>query len=173
MTELVRLDGVAWDPVIRGVTLAIGSGERVGLVGRSGAGKTTLVTLMAGLMEPTAGHVTRAGRVGIAFQEPERGFFEETVLLDVAFGPANLGASEDVARERAAEALVRVGLDPVRFGGRAPETLSGGEARRAAIAGVLAMQPDLLILDEPTTGLDADGVRRLRDVLRAQREAER
>jgi energy-coupling factor transport system ATP-binding protein len=103
--------------------------------------------------------------VGLVFQEPERGFFEETVLEDVSFGPRNRGASGDAARNDARDALERVGLDPARFAGRAPETLSGGEARRAAIAGVLAFRPRLVILDEPTIGLDADGVERFRAVL--------
>jgi energy-coupling factor transport system ATP-binding protein len=154
--------------ILHGVDVTVHAGERVGLVGPSGAGKTTLVTILAGLLEPSAGSVrAETGSVGLVFQEPERGFFEETVLEDVAFGPRNRGASPEAARDDAREALRRVGLDPDRFGARAPETLSGGEARRAAIAGVLAFRPRLVILDEPTIGLDADGVSRFRAVLRA------
>jgi energy-coupling factor transport system ATP-binding protein len=178
---LLRLDAVRWTApdeagpardVLDSVDLEIGEGESVGIVGRSGAGKTTLVTIAAGLLEPTAGRVTgpsggppAPGEIGLVFQEPERGFFEETVLADVAFGPRNVGASVAGAEEAAREALRTVGLPPELFAGRAPETLSGGEARRAAIAAVLALGPRVLLFDEPTTGLDADGVERFRGVL--------
>lgn len=186
---VLRLEDVRWlaNPgtegeraVLDGVDLEVGEGERVGIVGRSGAGKTTLVTIAAGLLPPTSGRVIGStgappgpGEIGLVFQEPERGFFEETVLQDVAFGARNMGASQAGAAEAARQALRTVGLDPDRFGGRAPETLSGGEARRAAIAGVLALGPRVVVFDEPTTGLDADGVERLRTVLGAVREAGR
>jgi len=185
VSSLVRLEGVRWTAdaglpsareVLRGVDLGIGERERVAVVGRSGAGKTTLVTILAGLLEPTAGRVVTAGgvapepgEIGLVFQEPERAFFEETVLEDVAFGPRNRGAPPDAAREMAREALRTVGLDPDDLGPRAPETLSGGEARRAAIAGVIAMEPRLLVFDEPTTGLDADGLDRFRGILASLR----
>jgi energy-coupling factor transport system ATP-binding protein len=173
---LVRLRGVRWTAdrglpdereILTGIDLEIRPRQRVGLVGRSGAGKTTLATILAGLAEPTAGEVTRgqAYDVGLVFQEPERGFFEETVLVDVAFGAKNAGLSEEEALAKAGAALRTVGLDPERIGPRAPETLSGGEARRAAIAGVLAFGPRLLVFDEPTTGLDADGLARFRAIL--------
>ncbi|GJM44180.1 MAG: ABC transporter [Gemmatimonadota bacterium] len=174
MTDLLRLANIRWRAdvpgesprdILCGVDLTIRPGERVGLIGRSGAGKTTLAAIMAGLREPASGSVDApVGAVGLAFQEPERGFFEETVLADVAFGPRNRGDTEREARDRAADALRRVGLDPDVFGARAPETLSGGEARRAALAGVLAFGPQLVIFDEPTVGLDADGVRRFREI---------
>jgi energy-coupling factor transport system ATP-binding protein len=186
---LLRLDAVRWTapeeagparPVLDSVDLEIREGESVGIVGRSGAGKTTLVTIAAGLLEPTAGRVTgpsggppAPGEIGLVFQEPERGFFEETVLADVAFGPRNVGASLAGAEEAAREALRTVGLSPELFGGRAPETLSGGEARRAAIAAVLALGPRVLLFDEPTTGLDADGVERFRAVLAELRRRRR
>jgi energy-coupling factor transport system ATP-binding protein len=173
---LVRARGVAWTApdladrpreVLRDIDLELSVGERVGLVGPSGAGKTSLVSVLAGLQEPTRGTVeAEPGSVGVVFQEPERGFFEETVLEDVAFGPRNRGASREAARDDARDALRRVGLDPDVFGGRAPETLSGGEARRAAIAGVLAFRPRVVLFDEPTIGLDADGVARFLDVFR-------
>lgn len=176
-TTLLRAAGIQWSaaspdggrrPVLADVDLELRAGECVGLVGASGAGKTTLVTILAGLLSPDEGTVeAEEGSVGLVFQEPERGFFEETVREDVAFGPRNRGASDEEARRQADAALERVGLDPERFGGRAPETLSGGEARRAGLAGVIAFRPRVLLLDEPTIGLDADGADRLRDVLRA------
>ena len=186
LRPLVGLREVCWHSedgvgppreVLRGASLEIFPGERVGIAGRSGAGKTTLAAILAGLLEPTAGEVARAPLprripktgarlpVALAFQEPERGFFDETVERDVAFGPRNLGLEEAPARVRAPAALERVGLSPAVFGGRAPETLSGGEARRAGIAGLLALDADLVVLDEPTTGLDAEGIARLREIL--------
>lgn len=171
---LLEARDVHWTPpdaelpreILRGIDVSIDPGERVALTGPSGAGKTTLATILAGLLDPSSGSVrAEAGTIGMVFQEPERGFFEETVLEDVAFGPRNRGASSSTARDAARDALERVGLNPERFGDRAPETLSGGEARRAAIAGVLAFRPRLVIFDEPTVGLDADGVDRFRAVL--------
>ena len=192
---LVRLEAVAWcsddgtgtvREVLQGVDLEIRDGERVGITGRSGSGKTTLAAILARLVEPDRGRVVwresvpdrRPGGRGpgssgtrgrlpvvLAFQEPERGFFEETVLADIAFGPSNLGIPPESARERARAALRRVGLDPDVFGSRSPDTLSGGEARRAALAGLLALDADLVVLDEPTTGLDGEGVDRLRHIL--------
>ena len=172
----VRLRGIRWiadrglpdeREVLRGIDLELRSGDRLGLVGRSGSGKTTLATIVAGLLEPTAGEVE--GTAALVFQEPERSFFEETVREDVAFGPRNRGLPDSDALARADEALATCGLDPARFGPRAPETLSGGEARRAAIAGVVAFRPDLLVFDEPTSGLDAGGVAQFRAVLAALR----
>ena len=180
---LVRLRGVGWSAddgtgspraILSDIELEIRPGERLGITGPSGAGKTTLCSLLAGLLDPVAGTIEwtdskserrAAPRAALAFQEPERGFFEATVLEDVAFGPRNLGASESVARDRAREALRTAGLDPDKFGQRVPETLSGGEARRAGIASVLSLGSRLVLLDEPGTGLDADGLDRLRAIL--------
>ena len=152
---------------LSGIDLRIEPGELVVIAGETGSGKSTLLRLLAGLLEPTAGMVrvdgsapgasSARGAVALVFQNPESQFFAETVLADVAFGPRNLGL--DTPMEIAAGSLAAVGLDPVAFGGRSPLTLSGGEARRVAIAGALAMRAPYLLLDEPTAGLDARGRR--------------
>jgi energy-coupling factor transport system ATP-binding protein len=158
------------------VSVTIGAGEIVGVIGATGSGKSTLVQHFNGLLRPTSGrvlldgvdiHASRVDRrrvrqqIGLLFQYPEQQLFEETVLADVAFGPRNLGLTDEDARARAHRALEQVGLPPARFGSRSPFELSGGEMRRAAIAGVLAMEPRMLILDEPTAGLDPAGRRDL------------
>ena len=157
---------------LRGVTLTIGTGECVAIIGPTGSGKSTLIQHFNGLLRPTAGTVRVAGqdlwapgtdrrrtrqRVGLVFQFPEYQLFEETVWEDVAYGPRNLGLTDDVVAARVDEALRAVGLDPGRFGTRSPFTLSGGEMRRTALAGVLAMHPQVLVLDEPTAALDPRG----------------
>lgn len=162
---------------LAGVDLAVEPGELTLVVGATGSGKSTLLRLLAGLLQPTAGTVTvdglspnaaeARGRVAIVFQNPEAQFFAESVLEDVAFGPRNLGSSDPLAV--AASALSAVGLDPARFGPRSPFTLSGGEARRVAIAGALAMGAHYLLLDEPTAGLDAHGRHDVRAVLERER----
>lgn len=153
------------------IHLAVEPGELVVIVGPTGSGKSTLLRIAAGLLEPTGGMVTVDGRrlagpiegstahVGLVFQMPETQLFAETVSEDVLFGPANLGLSAEEAARRARDALVAVGLDPDRFAARSPFALSGGEARRVAIAGVLAMRPSYLLVDEPTAGLDGSGRR--------------
>jgi energy-coupling factor transport system ATP-binding protein len=151
------------------VSLTIGAGETVGLIGPTGSGKSTLIQHFNGLLRPTSGHVylddvdihaREADRrrvrqqIGLVFQYPEQQLFEETVFADVAFGPQNLGLDEEAVRARVHQALDLVGLSPTGFGPRSPFALSSGEMRRVAIAGVLAMEPRALILDEPTAGLD-------------------
>jgi len=162
---------------LRGVNLELDRGDVLVIAGATGSGKSTLLRLLAGLLEPETGNVEidgtsprsrgSRGRVAIVFQNPESQFFAESLLADVMFGPRNLGAPDP--QGAAAAALMAVGLDPGAFGPRSPFTLSGGEARRAAIAGALAMGAPYLLLDEPTAGLDARG---RRDVLAAI-EAER
>jgi energy-coupling factor transport system ATP-binding protein len=157
---------------LRGISLTIRDGERVALIGPTGSGKSTLVQTFDGLIRPTRGTVLvqgadifapRASRrqirrqVALLFQYAEQQLFEESVARDVGFGPRNLGLDPDEVTARVDEALTLVGLDPATFGPRSPFTLSGGEMRRVALAGVLAMRPRVLILDEPTAGLDPQG----------------
>ncbi len=157
---------------LEGITLRVSRGEMVAVIGPTGSGKSTLIQHFNGLLRPTSGTVLVEGedlwaprtdrrkarrRIGLLFQFPEYQLFEETVRRDVSYGPKNLGLAEPEIEERVEEALAQVGLDPVRFGSRSPFTLSGGEMRRVAMAGVLAMRPSVLVLDEPTAGLDPRG----------------
>lgn len=155
---------------LRGVDLQVEPGQLAVVLGATGSGKSTLLQAAAGILAPTEGSVqvdgvdafgaksgSPRGRVGLVFQRPESQLFAETVADDVAFGPRNLGRTPEEARADANVALRLVALDPDAFAGRSPFTLSGGEARRVALAGVLAMRPDYLLLDEPTAGLDAQG----------------
>ena len=161
-----------------GIDLTIKDGEFIGIIGHTGSGKSTLIQLLNGLLKPTFGKIffhgadihgadfslqQLRGKVGLVFQYPEYQLFETTVLRDVAFGPKNQGHSEEEAIKMAQDALEMVGLDQ-KYWQNSPFELSGGEKRRAAIAGVLAMEPEILILDEPTAGLDPKG----RDELFAQ-----
>ena len=154
---------------LKDVSLTITDGEFVGVIGHTGCGKSTLIQLMAGLLKPASGTVEVEGEdinasgydrkrlrrtVGVVFQYPEYQLFEETVAKDVAFGPRNLGLGEEEIEERVREAIELVGLDYEKFKDRSPFELSGGQKRRVAIAGVIAMRPEVLILDEPTAGLD-------------------
>ncbi len=157
--------------VLRDVHFGIGCGEAVGLVGPNGAGKTTLFLCLAGVLRVAAGQAAVAGldcavdrkllptKVGIVFQNSDDQLFSTTVGDDVAFGPMNLKLPADEVRRRVADALEHVGL--AGFEGRVPHHLSGGEKRRAALAGVLAMRPEILLLDEPSMFLDARGRREL------------
>lgn len=169
---------------IEDVTLTIDDGDFVGLIGPTGSGKSTLVQHLNGLLKPTSGRVLVDGvditargadlrsvrqKVGIIFQYPEHQLFDETVEADVAFGPRNLGLTKEEIDRRVADALTAVGLDDATAK-RSPFALSGGQMRRVAIAGVLAMQPKVLVLDEPAAGLDPRGreeilghIRRLHD----------
>ncbi len=155
-----------------GVNMEIEEGSLVGLIGPTASGKSTLVQHLNGLLTPTSGRVVVDGvevgrkrggllelrkRVGLVFQYPEHQLFEETVFDDVAFGPRNLGLEEDEVRKRVLEALGNVGLHHEKLLKRSPFELSGGQMRRVAIAGVLAVKPKVLVLDEPTAGLDPAG----------------
>ena len=154
---------------IRDVSMEIRPGEFLALIGHTGSGKSTLAQHINGLLKPTEGRVLLDGRdihekgfdkrevrraVGLVFQYPEHQLFEETVEKDVAFGPKNLGLSDAEIRERVREALEKVGLGDPEIAQRSPFELSGGQMRRVAVAGVLAMRPEVLVLDEPAAGLD-------------------
>jgi len=162
------------------VTLTIPDGQFVGLIGHTGSGKSTLVQHLNGLIKPTSGEVLVDGqslsdkntdlravrrKVGLVFQYPEYQLFEETVAKDIAFGPSNLGLSQLEIDERVREAAALVGVSEELLE-RSPFELSGGQKRRVAIAGVLAMRPTTLILDEPAAGLDPKGHRRMLDIMR-------
>ncbi|HLJ58907.1 MAG TPA: energy-coupling factor transporter ATPase [bacterium] len=168
------------------VSLEIRAGEIVGIIGATGSGKSTLVQHFNGLLRPTTGrvylddvdiHAREVDRrrvrqqIGLLFQYPEYQLFEETVTADVGFAPRNLGLGPDDVHERTRRALEHVGLDPDVFGPRSPFALSNGEMRRVAIAGLLAMEPRMLILDEPTAGLDPRGRQEILDHIVRLRDA--
>ncbi len=153
---------------LRDVSLTVRRGEFLGLAGHTGSGKSTLVQHLNGLIRPQEGSVCALGldlsnkkdaaavkaKVGVVFQYPERQLFAETVAQDVAFGPRNLGLPQDEVARRVASSLTRVGFDLAAIGDKNPFELSGGQQRRVAFAGVLAMEPEVLVLDEPMAGLD-------------------
>ncbi|MGN0379607.1 MAG: energy-coupling factor transporter ATPase [Butyrivibrio sp.] len=156
---------------LKDVSLTINQNEFIGLIGHTGSGKSTLTQILNGLLKATSGHVYYDGddiydekydirtlrtKVGLVFQYPEHQLFESTVFKDVCFGPKNQGLEKEECERRATEALEMVGLDKELYD-NSPFELSGGQKRRAAIAGVLAMRPEVLILDEPTAGLDPRG----------------
>jgi energy-coupling factor transport system ATP-binding protein len=163
---------------LKDINLDIPQGEYLAIIGQTGSGKSTLIQHLNGLLVPTAGRVFLDGRevgkaknelaairrrVGLLFQFPEHQLFEETVPADVAFGPRNLGLPEDEVNRRVDKALRLVGLNPEDVIQRSPFSLSGGQMRRVAMAGVLAMEPDVIILDEPAAGLDPRGKRDILD----------
>lgn len=156
---------------LRDVNLEIQDGEFIGLIGHTGSGKSTLIQHLNGLLKATSGQIyyneqniydskyrmiDLRSHVGLVFQYPEHQLFEMTVLKDVCYGPKNLGLDDETAAERAKEALAMVGMTEKDYE-KSPFELSGGQKRRVAIAGVLAMHPEVLVLDEPTAGLDPKG----------------
>lgn len=162
------------------ISLTIPEGQFIGIIGHTGSGKSTLVQHLNGLIKATEGHIYYNGqdidakdydkkelrsRVGLVFQYPEHQLFEVDVFSDVCFGPKNLGLDKEEVERRAREALERVGV-PSEMYTQSPFELSGGQKRRVAIAGVLAMQPEILILDEPTAGLDPRGRREILDQIK-------
>jgi len=172
--------------VLKDINLEVKEGEFVGLIGHTGSGKSTLIQHFNGLLKPSAGKVfvdsqdiTQKGtklkairqKVGMVFQYPEHQLFEETVFKDIAFGPQNMGMAPLLVVERVKNAMRLVDLDYAKYRDLSPFTLSGGEKRRTAIAGVLAMNPKYLILDEPTAGLDPRGREEILDhIVKIHRE---
>ena len=160
---------------IHNISLTIPEGEMVGIIGHTGSGKSTFIQHLNGLLKPTSGTITLDGRdiyeskqfthdvrfrVGLVFQYPEYQLFEETVYKDIAFGPSNMKLSEEEIDERVREAAAFVRVEEELFE-KSPLELSGGQKRRVAIAGVIAMRPSVLILDEPTAGLDPGGCQQI------------
>lgn len=169
---------------INDVSLTIEKGELVGVIGHTGSGKSTLISHFNGLLKPDAGKVLVDGtdiwkdketlrntrfKVGLCFQYPEYQLFEETVFKDIAFGPKNMKLSEAEVKERVLRAAEFVGVKPEHLD-KSPFDLSGGEKRRVAIAGVMSMEPEVLIFDEPAAGLDPQGRRELIKLIRDYRE---
>lgn len=170
---------------VEDVNISVEKGEFVGIIGHTGSGKSTLVQHLNGLLKPTSGSIllngedihknketTRAARfkVGLCFQYPEYQLFESTVYRDIAFGPKNMGLSEAQIKEAVLRAADFVGIRK-EWMEKSPFDLSGGEKRRVAIAGVMAMEPEILILDEPTAGLDPRGRARLSDMIEIYRRS--
>ncbi|MCC3145053.1 energy-coupling factor transporter ATPase [Halanaerobium sp. Z-7514] len=166
---------------LKDINLDIDKGEFIGIVGHTGSGKSTLVQLFNGLIIPSSGTVKVNSKnissekrnlketrrhVGLVFQYPEHQLFEESVYKDIAFGPKNLGLDEAEIENRVKEVMELVGLGYSEFKDRSPFNLSGGQQRRVAIAGVLALKPEVLVLDEPSAGLDPQGRKRLADLLK-------
>lgn len=164
---------------VKDVTLSVEKTEFIAIVGSTGSGKSTLIQLLNGLKLPTSGTITYDGvnigkdkkqlrnircRVGIVFQYPEYQLFDESVLKDAAFGPHNKGCSNEEALDKAKKALLATGMTEESFE-KSPFDLSGGEKRRVAIAGVIAMDPEILIMDEPTAGLDPKGKSEILDLI--------
>ncbi|MFA5635727.1 MAG: energy-coupling factor transporter ATPase [Anaerovoracaceae bacterium] len=182
-------EGMPYQTVaLEDISFELADGSFVGIIGHTGSGKSTLIQHLNGLLKPKSGNILVDGlditdpsvklrdirqTIGLVFQYPEYQLFEETVEKDIAFGPLNLGLSEEETAERVKEALELVGLSYEEIGQRSPFDLSGGQKRRVAIAGVIAMRPKVLILDEPTAGLDPkahkDILRLIRTVHREER----
>ncbi|MBZ4666341.1 energy-coupling factor transporter ATPase [Mahella sp.] len=169
----IYMQGTPFESIaISDVSFEISAGEFIGLIGHTGSGKSTLIQHLNGLLKPTSGSVIIDGmdlsdkstkikdirhKVGLVFQYPEQQLFEETIYKDIAFGPINMGIPDQRLDETVRHAMELVGLDYDELKERSPFELSGGQRRRVALAGVLAMNPEILILDEPTAGLDPVG----------------
>jgi energy-coupling factor transport system ATP-binding protein len=182
-------EGMPYQTVaLEDISFEIADGSFVGIIGHTGSGKSTLIQHLNGLLKPKSGSIFVDGlditdpsvklrdirkTIGLVFQYPEYQLFEETVEKDVAFGPQNLGLSEEVVAERVKEALELVGLSYEEIGQRSPFDLSGGQKRRVAIAGVIAMKPKVLILDEPTAGLDPKAHKDILRLIRAVHREEK
>ena len=184
VTYIYMEGSVLSQAAVSDIRLEIQEGDFLGMIGHTGSGKSTLVQLMGGLLQPTGGRVLVDGldlgdkkqrkaarsRVGLVFQYPEYQLFEETVAKDVAYGPHNLGLAPEEVEARVRRAMELVGLPYDRFGEKSPFALSGGEKRRAALAGVIAMEPRYLILDEPMAGLDPMGRKAILETIAGLRQ---
>lgn len=184
LTHYYSKDTVQQVAAINDVSLTIEKGELVGVIGHTGSGKSTLISHFNGLLKPDAGKVLVDGvdiwrdketlrntrfKVGLCFQYPEYQLFEETVFRDIAFGPKNMKLSDAEVKERVLRAAEFVGVKPEHLD-KSPFDLSGGEKRRVAIAGVMSMEPEVLIFDEPAAGLDPQGRRELIKLIRDYRD---
>ena len=167
---------------VQDVSFTVEDGEFIGVIGHTGSGKSTMIQHLNGLLTPTSGQVLVDGedinakgtdkrrlrqKVGMVFQYPEHQLFEETVEKDISFGPKNQGLVEEEITKRVKSAMMKVGLDYQTVKDKSPFDLSGGQMRRVAIAGVLAMEPKVLVLDEPTAGLDPAGRTELLEMIRS------
>ena len=170
---------------VRGVSLELREGELLGVIGHTGSGKSTLIQHLNGLLRPNEGRILLDGRdiwedpkkirdvrfrVGMVFQYPEHQLFEDAIYKDIAFGPRNMGLNDEEIDRRVRQAAAYVGLEESLLD-KSPFDLSGGEKRRAAIAGVMAMEPEVLILDEPTAGLDPKGREQVLAMIRDYRDS--
>ncbi len=180
--SLIDLEGISFqypngNQVLEGLSLRLEEGDKIGLLGENGTGKTTLFHIILGLLKPTKGEITIFGKkreteqdfkkirgaIGLLFQDSDDQLFCPTVMEDVAFGPLNMGMNHHEATERAEQTLEELGI--LRFKNRVPYQLSGGEKRLVSMATILSMRPEILLLDEPTTGLDEKTKERLISVL--------
>ena len=171
---------------VDGVSFCAEKGEIIGIIGHTGSGKSTLVQHFNGLLKPTSGEILLNGeniwekpkeirkyreKVGLVFQYPEYQLFEETVFKDIAFGPKNMGLSEEEIKKRVRETCSLIGIKE-QYLEKSPFDLSGGEKRRVAIAGVLAMKPEVIVFDEPTAGLDPAGRETVMEIIKKYRDSE-
>lgn len=175
LTHVYQVNSPFEAKALADVDMTIEDGEFIGIIGHTGSGKSTLVQHFNGLLKPSSGSLTVMGmdltkkydrkklrtEVGLVFQYPEYQLFEETIQKDIAFGPKNMGLPETEIQARVREAMEHVDLDFEKYAHKSPFELSGGQKRRAAIAGVIAMRPKILVLDEPTAGLDPGGRRHI------------
>ena len=172
LTHIYMPNGPFEKKALDNINLDIKDGEFIALIGHTGSGKSTLIQHMNGLLEATSGKIIIDGeditakgvnlsdvrkKVGLVFQYPEYQLFEETIEKDISYGPRNLGLDEDEIHKRVVKSMEMVGLDYEEYKDKSPFDLSGGQKKRVAIAGVVAMEPKILILDEPTAGLDPKG----------------
>ncbi len=186
LTHTYGVDTPFCRSAVQNMDLEIRKGEFLGIIGHTGSGKSTLIQHLNGLLKPTGGKIYLNGqdiwadpkkirdvrfKVGLVFQYPEYQLFEETVYADIAFGPKNMGLDKDEVDRRVRRAAGFVGIREDQLD-KSPFDLSGGQKRRVAIAGVIAMEPDVLILDEPTAGLDPVGRQRILDNIRAYQKAQ-